>query len=78
MANHFRQTAEQLRQMASVKRPSGVEITAAEREALESAAKTLCRLEQLKHDMIASDPEDEAASDRLCDELMAVLGVHLR
>jgi len=82
MANHFRDTAEKLRQMAAVPRPPGA-LTDSERQTLEYAAQVLCRLEQLKHDLIATAPsldntggEDNGVSDRLVAELLSLLGLH--
>lgn len=49
----------------------------AQREDLRHAASILCRLEQLKRDLIASDHNDEAESDRLSRELMSLLGIHV-
>lgn len=74
MANHFRDTAASLRQIAESK---DNRLTDGEREDVRRAASTLCRLEQLKRDLIASDHEDEAESDRLSRELMALLGIHV-
>ena len=54
-------------------RPFGFHLTAV----LLHAASTLCRLEQLKRDLIASDHSDEGESDRLCAELMSLLGIHV-
>jgi hypothetical protein len=73
--NHFRQIAEQLQAMASVPRPPG-SMTDAEREVLQHAAKVLCRLEQMKRDLISSDYNDDAESERLAAELMDLLGIH--
>lgn len=73
MANHFRDTAATLRQIAEA---TDNHLTDGEREELRRAASTLCRLEQLKRDLIASDHNDEAESDRLSNELMALLGIH--
>jgi len=78
MANHFRQTAERLRQMANCPRPPGA-LTDDERKTLHEAAQVLCRLEQLKHDLIttASTSDDENdPSDRVAAELMSLLGLH--
>lgn len=75
MANHFRQTAQRLREIAS----TASHISADQREDLEYAARTLCRLEQLKHDFIASavGEGDDVEADRLTLELVSVLGLHM-
>lgn len=75
MANHFRETAEKLRRMAAVPRPPTA-MSEDERQTCEHAAQILCRLEQLKRDLIASDPDDEGESDRLTAELVSLLGLH--
>jgi hypothetical protein len=82
MANHFRETAEKLRQMAAAPRPPGA-MDDSERQVLEHAAQVLCRLEQLKHDLIATAPvldntseDDNGVSDRLVAELLSLLGLH--
>ena len=72
MANHFRQTAQALREAAECKAP----LTAEQQEDLRHAADILCRMEQLKRDLIASDPTNEGESDRLTAELMSLLGIH--
>jgi len=71
MANHFRENAEQLRKIAET-----ADLSADEKETLESAAKTLCRLEQMKRDLIGSDHDCESTSDRLAADLMSLLGIH--
>lgn len=72
MANHFRQTAETLREIAD--RPAA--LLDADRAVIRHAADVLCRLEQLKRDLISSDHNDEAESDRLSNELLSLLGIH--
>lgn len=72
MANHFRETAERLREIAD----TAAHLSSDQQADLRRAAQTLCRLEQLKRDLIASDHNDEAESDRLSVELMALLGIH--
>jgi hypothetical protein len=73
MANHFRETAERLREIAA----TAAHISSDQQADLLHAASTLCRLEQLKRDLIASDHSDEGESDRLCAELMSLLGIHV-
>lgn len=72
MANHFRQTAQSLREAAGAKDA----LSPQQRDDLNHAADILCRLEQLKRDLIASDPEDEGESNRLSAEFMSLLGLH--
>jgi len=74
MANHYRQTAESLRQIAEA--PDVPCLTAAQREDLRRAASILCRLEQLKHDLIATAGTDEEGADGLSAELISLLGLH--
>lgn len=71
MANHFRETAQSLRDAAEAAQP-----TAEQRENMRHAADVLCKLEQLKRDLISSEPDDEAESDRLCAEFMNLLALH--
>jgi len=72
MANHFRQTAERLREINA----TATHLSADQQADLEIAAKILCRLEQLKRDLISSPADDDSASDRMTAELMALLGLH--
>ena len=74
MANHFRETAGNLRSMTSAPRLL-FEMTATERETLVRAAAVFCRLEQLKRDILASDPADEDEAERLSLELLSLLGL---
>lgn len=69
---HFRQIAERVREVAA----SASHVSADQRADLEHAAKILCRLEQFKRDLLASDYNDEVEGDRLTAELMALLGIH--
>ena len=70
--NHFRQIAERVQEVAA----SASHVSADQRADLEHAAKILCRLEQLKRDLLSSDYNDDTESDRLAAELMALLGIH--
>ena len=73
MANHFRDDAESLRKIAS----ATAHLSAEQLEALEGAAKTLCRLEQLKRDLLSSAMADDSEEDLLAAELMSLLGLHV-
>ena len=75
MANYFRQTAETLREIAESS-DTLCRLTLSQREDLKRAALVLCRLEQIKRDLIASDSGDDAASERLSLDLIAMLGLH--
>jgi len=72
MANHFRKTAERLREISA----TAAHLSADQQADLEIAAKILCRLEQLKRDLISSPADDDSASDRLAAEFMSLLGLH--
>lgn len=72
MANHFRETAERLRELADSIAP----VSAEQQEDLRSAADTLCRLDKLKRDLVASASADDQEEDLLAAELMALLGLH--
>jgi hypothetical protein len=73
MANHCRETAERLREIAA----TVDQLSGDQKADLHHAAQILCRLEQLKRDLIASDHNDEGESDRLCAELLSLLGIHV-
>jgi len=76
VANHFRQTAETLRELADAPNARLAKgVTEAERQALRRAADLLCRLEKLKRDLVSSAvTEDEA--DSVSADLLALLGLH--
>jgi len=72
MANHFRQTAESLRNIAeNLRAPTDVE-----RASLKHAADILCRLERLKHDLISMTAAGDADTDNLAAELISLLGIN--
>lgn len=73
MANHFRDNAERLREIAAV----AAHLSADQRETLESVATVLCRLEQLKRDLLSSALADDSEEDLLAAELMSLLGLHV-
>jgi len=75
MANHHRQTAESLRQIAEASNSPRC-LTDAQREDLRRAASVLCRLEQLKHDLVATAGTEEEGADSLSAELISLLGLH--
>lgn len=70
MANHFRETADKLREAAEADRP-----TQEQREAMTEAARVLCRLDQIKRDLIASSSSDVDQSDHVANELVNLLGI---
>jgi hypothetical protein len=82
MANHFLQTAQRLREISTA-----AHMSVGQRADLEVAVKIMCRLEQLKRDLIASasvlddtgldDSGGGGGADRVVTELMSLLGLHV-
>ena len=62
--------------MAAVPRTPANAMSEDERQTCEHAAQSLCHLERLKRDLVASDPDDEGESERLTAELVSLLGLH--
>jgi len=73
MANHFRETAERLREIAA----TAAHISSDQQADLLQAASTLCRLEQLKRNLLSSAMADDSEEDLLAAELMSLLGLHV-
>jgi len=73
MAN-FRETAQRLREIAE----TAAHLSADQKADLETAATTLCRLDQIKRDFVASAAGDDAASDHVALEIISLLGLQVR
>lgn len=71
MANHFRETAESLREVAE----NAARVSPVQRQDLKHAADVLCRLEKLKRDLLATASADDSEEDLLAVELMSLLGL---
>lgn len=72
MANHFRETAERLREIAA----SAGYLSAAQQETLEVAARAMLRLSLLRNDLIVTSLNDSDGGDNLAADLMSLLDLH--
>lgn len=72
MANHFRETAERLREIAA----SADQLSVAQQETLEVAARAMLRLSLLRNDLIVTSLNDSDGADNLAADLMSLLDLH--
>lgn len=72
MANHFRENAERLREIAA----SAAHISADQKETLETAARALVRLSMLRNDLLVTAINDYDGGDNLAADLMSLLDLH--
>lgn len=72
MANHFRETAERLREIAA----SAAPLSADQQETLEVAARAMLRLSLLRNDLIVTAINDSDGGDNLAADLMSLLDLH--
>ena len=72
MANHFRENAERLREIAA----SAAHISADQKETLETAARAMLRLSMLRNDLLVTAITDSAGGDNLAADLMSLLDLH--
>jgi len=71
MVNHFSETAQRLREIAA----TAAHISNEHKMDLRSAANTLTRLEQLKHDLLLCKMDTDCEAERLALELLSLLGI---
>lgn len=72
MANHFRETAERLREIAA----SAAHLSAEQQETLEVAARAMLRLSLLRNDLLVTAINDSDGGDNLAADLMSLLDLH--